>query len=438
MGKPIAFFSLLSLFSTTGLIQRLPQLSKKFVVILSLLFAHQGYSQQLCSTDLTSFDLGSIDQIQTCYEIERIRPRKYKKTYCLIKGSNAINSTPAEIHSCKELSPFKYASLKLHWKDHTPDSKKILENFLRMERPLYFGASMTAESLQKKSIKGYINRGLYKMITHKANIDEYLVGENPAKLAVKKVYEAYSQINPRFKTSPQHEDYSGENISPFMKTNEENIGRMQVLSMLHDQIVVPKQEDARELYKKATSIIGFDGFYWDAAINFENCGYGDPQYGLTEYPKIRTDIEGVIQSLIETTKRDGKFLFLATVSLDTVQSSKIDNFDLGFRGYHENGLGGYDTAKSKPHRQVWRPGIGSCVESINDTIRSFCGQSDLCEYLDLHKINKAIWNQQYDQVDQVPAEFADWRFYDFRPDGVHLSELASEILSNIIFNQFIK
>jgi len=382
-------------------------------------------SNSVCSQSLTSFKLSQKDELQFCRMKKRTRRNRVGKTqYCSMTQAS-------EVQDCRPLNDFEHASLKLFWNEHSNlgynyEKIKVLEVFLSLERPLYFGGSVTAESLNNPAW-----RKVYSFVTRNTGISHVPSGKNPAKLAVQLVYEAYAKLNSGWKASESAHNYIGETIAPKFKTTVNNMGSRQVLAMLDDNV---GPSSTRRLYQKSTAIIGLDGFYWDPAIKFNSCGYGEARYDLATSPKTRTDVEWVIESLVKATQKDGKLLLLATTPLDSVETSKVDNYDLGIKGYSNIGMGGYESAEKIPYNQVWRPGVSDCVESINETIRTHCGASSSCKYLDFNELNTLLWEKEYDLL---PSQFSGKDFYDFRPDGVHLSEWGANKLSEIIFEQIM-
>jgi len=383
-------------------------------------------SQSPCSENIADFFGEDPNQISVCTNYLYGTPTRLdlyhsSKLYC-------PNTKQLEFDSCAPLDDFDSVAIALTNADSKYSEKEtqVLKMFSRLKRPLYFGGSATGESLNS-----FAGRAVYHLVAWGAGINEVPSGSNPAKLAVKKIYDEYIKIVSEWKYPRNSNNYEGSETAPPGLTKIKNMGSRQIIKMLNKEF---KTSIEQQLYKKSSAILSVDGYYWDAAINFESCGYGESQFEMPGYPNVRTDVEFVIQSLVEKTKKDGKFLFLATVPLDTVKVSKVANSDFNYKNYHEEGLGGYELTEKRHPLQVWRPGIEDCVKSINATIKKYCKNDDDCRYIDSYQLNERLLEKNYAAL---PSQFDGKDYYDFRTDGVHFSIWGAEQTSEIIYNMLV-
>ncbi len=185
----------------------------------------------------------------------------------------------------------------------------------------------------------------------------------------------------------------GHNFAEPVTLYPSQLGSYQIEKLLK----TPKLLYRIKIDQKANAILAIDLFYWDTIHNTCTEGQGlDPVHQLN--------------ALINYTVENNKFLFLSTVPFDKPSNVSI-------------------------HLELspWRPQNRGCLLQINSAIRQYCTVEVGCYYIDLYKINEEILAGSFerDYLDQPVS------IDQVRPDGVHLSELGSELVAEEMRRVFL-
>lgn len=154
-----------------------------------------------------------------------------------------------------------------------------------------------------------------------------------------------------------------------------------------------------EQFEKASVIVGVDAFYWDAID--DTCSQFE---GTERAPENR------IRQLVMNAKATGKILILGNVPIENPANVRIDSARTGVDG-------------------LWYPPQPSCVHHINAALENYCKVKHNCYLFDMKSMvddincGKAqpLWNgRQY-------------KYFDLRPDGVHLSDAGSDFVAEQLY-----
>lgn len=165
--------------------------------------------------------------------------------------------------------------------------------------------------------------------------------------------------------------------------------------------------DLKENFDRASIIIGIDLFYWDAI--WGHCGYGeelrtsfliDDGYDGTVR---RFDMEYQIPRFIEASKQAGKILVLGIVPHENPAKVKIN------------------------YPGLWHEQKTKCVDVINEKLRQNCTLENRCYLVDMGDFATRLNNGETIYMEEYKRSFG---LYDMRPDGVHLSRVASKFVAN--------
>ncbi len=95
---------------------------------------------------------------------------------------------------------------------------------------------------------------------------------------------------------------------------------------------------------------------------------------------------------------------------------------------------------------AWAPQNLECVRQVNEVIRYTCGQYRNCHILDLHGMVEHI--KDPDNRVSTSGKFVDkdtkvegeelYSYSELRPDGVHLSEVGSEIAARLLHDSLLE
>lgn len=182
------------------------------------------------------------------------------------------------------------------------------------------------------------------------------------------------------------------NSGHLFNTEEEHLGSNQIDSMLSGGKRAKK-------FESASLIVGVDAFYWDAIWN--TC---------EEYAGTMHSPENQIRSLILEARERKKFLILGNVPIENPANVRISSDRTGV----EN---------------LWYPPEPSCAASINETLKDLCTYENNCYILDMKKM-----------VDDINCGVAmktwngsEYKYFDLRSDGVHLSLWGSRYISEQLY-----
>ena len=217
------------------------------------------------------------------------------------------------------------------------------------QKSIHFGASITHETMRQ-----FPNAAMAPYFMARTG---HFFGQSPAKILTKH----YAR---------------GEVLADFSAAYGNPVGFRQIEQILRS-----------DLLSQATSIVGIDAFYWDAAWQY--CGATEKR----------------ITSLIRKAREKKVLLILGTVPEENPESVTWNSFG-SYREY------------------IWTPPDHACLTSINNTLLRDCKVQNGCFLVDVHGLI-----QRLNQTGSLALENGkEYSLSELRPDGVHLSDYGSLVL----------
>ena len=351
-----------------------------------------------------------------------------------------------------------------HQRDHLSDD--IIEHIV--SKPVYFGASLTAKTMQRvgivfDAIAPFVSKELF---FPRINNN----GGNPSHLAMQQMAEPVinSEIKQNFIHYPAMQDpfffnlKYDQSLNPFFTPSEYRRSYLslqsfpslqelteepfQALNFAHATASYEEAQFAYQtyqfikedgtlhrFYEESTILLGVDALYWTGIYarnsdctpdysyhyvkKFESEHYTGSLTPLIQTQNIPVNVHRTIPELINNTHRDKKVLVLGTVPEEKAEfiSIKEEYFPLPDDGYE-------------------------CIRTINTLLKTYCTPEKNCYLIDLHKM---VSNLQEVLLD-IHGETTDNRFdesgnivgYDYFEmrvtDGAHLTPIGTQMLANVI------
>ena len=181
-------------------------------------------------------------------------------------------------------------------------------------------------------------------------------------------------------------------LGAYVTNSWKKLGSGQIEALLYGE--------RRELLDNTSLLIGIDAFYWDAI------------WGTCRKPN-RFGVEDLIARLITESSQRGLPLVLGNVPHENPANILIDSEQVGIKG-------------------LWSSQDPDCVDSINRTLTDLCTPANDCYLLDVKGMVDDLNCGKSLALNNGRA----YSLFQARPDGVHLSDVASQYVSEQIIKLF--